>query len=437
MSEHAIREYLKTIGSGGGGVSEETDPVFTASPAHGISAQDITNWDNKSDFSGSYNDLTNKPSIPSKVSDLTNDSGFISSETDPVFVASAAYGISQTDIDNWDAKQDELVSGTNIKTVNNESLLGSGNIDISGGSSTTFYRKIESAYTTVAADGSIIPIGINNISSADMLLVNINGLDLIDNVDYVRSGTNIILTTPISSVGQTVHFTALRAVNASVEDYSALKGDPGDDGVVQDVLQDGVSVVGQDGVARLTLVDMFYPVGSYYETSDSTFDPNVAWGGTWVLETAGQVHVSSGTGYPINHANDNNGVGATDGGSASVKLENVHMAHGHTYTAGTLPNHVHGTGGTASEGTDRFLVQTSNSNGGVMRRSIKPGTGTALAGNYYNADAPITRKQNTGNPTSKPSVGGSVANLYGADSTRTAHENRPPFIVVNRWHRTA
>lgn len=31
------------------------------------------------------------------------------------------------------AKQDALVSGTNIKTVNNESLLGSGNIDISGG----------------------------------------------------------------------------------------------------------------------------------------------------------------------------------------------------------------------------------------------------------------------------------------------------------------
>lgn len=32
-----------------------------------------------------------------------------------------------------DDKQDTLVSGTNIKTVNNESLLGSGNITISGG----------------------------------------------------------------------------------------------------------------------------------------------------------------------------------------------------------------------------------------------------------------------------------------------------------------
>jgi len=36
-----------------------------------------TTWNNKSDFSGNYNDLSNKPIIPSKTSDLNNDSGFI------------------------------------------------------------------------------------------------------------------------------------------------------------------------------------------------------------------------------------------------------------------------------------------------------------------------------------------------------------------------
>lgn len=38
---------------------------------------------------------------------------------------------------SFSGKQDSLVSGTNIKTINNESILGSGNIAISGGSSYT------------------------------------------------------------------------------------------------------------------------------------------------------------------------------------------------------------------------------------------------------------------------------------------------------------
>lgn len=34
-------------------------------------------WNGKSDFSGSYNDLTDKPTIPGKLSELTNDSGYV------------------------------------------------------------------------------------------------------------------------------------------------------------------------------------------------------------------------------------------------------------------------------------------------------------------------------------------------------------------------
>ncbi len=44
--------------------------------------------------------------------------------------------IASTDIARWNGKQDALVSGTNIKTVNNESLLGSGNLEIQSGGGT-------------------------------------------------------------------------------------------------------------------------------------------------------------------------------------------------------------------------------------------------------------------------------------------------------------
>ena len=41
--------------------------------------------------------------------------------------------VTAEDKTTWSGKQDALVSGTNIKTINNESILGSGNIEISSG----------------------------------------------------------------------------------------------------------------------------------------------------------------------------------------------------------------------------------------------------------------------------------------------------------------
>ena len=43
--------------------------------------------------------------------------------------------VTASDKSTWSGKQDALVSGTNIKTINNESILGSGNIIIQGGGS--------------------------------------------------------------------------------------------------------------------------------------------------------------------------------------------------------------------------------------------------------------------------------------------------------------
>lgn len=53
-----------------------------------------------------------------------------------------------TDITN---KQDNLISGTNIKTINNQSILGSGNIDIQGG---TIAQATDSTLGTVKIDSA-------------------------------------------------------------------------------------------------------------------------------------------------------------------------------------------------------------------------------------------------------------------------------------------
>ena len=45
----------------------------------GITSTKVTEWNNKSTFDGNYNSLTNKPTIPTKTSQLTNDSGYLTS----------------------------------------------------------------------------------------------------------------------------------------------------------------------------------------------------------------------------------------------------------------------------------------------------------------------------------------------------------------------
>lgn len=61
--------------------------------------------------------------------------------------------------------QETLVSGTNIKTINNISILGEGNIEVGGGSG---------AVSDVQYNGSSIVAG----GTANIMLKNINGNDL-------------------------------------------------------------------------------------------------------------------------------------------------------------------------------------------------------------------------------------------------------------------
>ena len=80
-----------------------------------------------------------KSELPTKVSQLSNDKGYLTEHQDiSGKVNTSDFVTYKNEVTTKLAtKQDTLVSGTNVKTINNQSILGSGNITIEGGSTIT------------------------------------------------------------------------------------------------------------------------------------------------------------------------------------------------------------------------------------------------------------------------------------------------------------
>lgn len=180
------------------------------------------------------------------------------------------------------------------------------------------------------------------------------------------------------------------------------------DTVDASVLLAGYTAHGKDGSAIVGTFDplnMFYPVGSYYETSDTSFDPNTAWGGTWSLETEGLVHIGAGSTYSV---------GDTGGEET------------HTLTTDEIPAHTHGN----KSLTGYFSIRkTYNGNNTVISRSgIVSSLGTTGSGGQIGSN---------GTSTSLQSVNIDASHTHDSVGNGDAHNIMQPYIVVNRWHRTA
>lgn len=120
-----------------------------------------------------------------------------------------------------------------------------------------------------------------------------------------------------------------------------------------------------------------YPVGSYYETSNASFDPNTTWGGTWVLDSMGCVTVSQDA-----NQEEFKTIGQTGGEKT------------HQLTVDEMPTHKHA----ISVFGNTLLMNQGSQYGSYI------GTGDRSTENA------------------------------GGDKP---HNNLQPYIVVNRWHRTA
>lgn len=92
------------------------------------------------------------------------------------------------------------------------------------------------------------------------------------------------------------------------------------------------------------LIDLIYPVGSYYETSEVLFNPNTSWGGTWVRMTGGEVLVDSG------YSNED----ASGQSSSTAGVNSVVGNKWHTLTIEEMPSHHHGVRATNGWGSLDF-----------------------------------------------------------------------------------
>lgn len=140
-----------------------------------------------------------------------------------------------------------------------------------------------------------------------------------------------------------------------------------------------------------TLLDIFYPVGTIYQTLSVTFNPNTVWGGTWIKIEEGRFLQATETSTDV----------------------------GDTVAAG-LPNI---TGGFAARSTNYNASPTmypdngtnfiAYSQGGLNVDSVNQVNGS-VTGWHYTFDA------------------SRVSSVYGNSTTV-----QPPSVKVYMWHRTA
>lgn len=192
------------------------------------------------------------------------------------------------------------------------------------------------------------------------------------------------------------------------------------------VLADGNYVNFAQKIALLV-----YPVGSYYETSDPYFNPNTAWGGTWVKDSDGKVLVAddTATGFSLDQTGGAKTITISEG---QLPPHNHTHTHPHSHTLNSI--NITGSFGATKEmaerangafqsitptGEDQFYCglprgEEASENGRDIRFS------TIRGGNSY-ISGEIDRDQTENS-------GGTVGQGQPIDIM-------PPYKVVIRWHR--
>ena len=477
--------------------------------------------------------------VPTKTSHLTNDSGFITSytETDPIFSASIAAGITSTDITNWNSKSTATnwVNGSragSVRMVNSatedssytigQGAVAEGNDTKASGKyshaegdfteASAIYSHAEGQYSkasnwwahaegyqttasgnlashaegyqttasgeyahsegfdstasgngshaqnvgTIAAGASQTAIGKYNVSDttsafiigkgtedsarSNALTVDWNGnVNIASGAKYKINGTAL----SASDVGavpttRTVNSKALSSnISLTAADVSAvpttrkvnnkaLSSDitlSASDIGAQAILVSGsniktindISLLGSGDVWE-ALFNIVHPIYSFFETTDATFDPNTAtgWYGTWELETEGLVHIGAGSTYAV--------------GNTGGNKDAIIPYHNHSYTAPP-----------SNTGSHTLTIDEIPSHShSFTYAQYQRGAGTASASALEYSGSTKTTDSKGGGKGHSHTISGSSSNTgYAGTADNLTNANMQPYVVVNRWHRTA
>jgi len=339
-------------------------------------------------------------------------------------------------------KQDALVSGTNIKTINGTSILGSGNIEISGGGGSTTNQKTWYGTSTTSAssstkvvtcegftleDGAHISVFFKNENTYKSLAyLNVNGTGAIlisqttgsgiaqymwhagEVVDFVYSSTNEKWFFVHRATATTTYYGPTKLSSSTSSTSTSLAATPSAVKAAYDLASgkqdalvsgtniktiNGTSILGSGNIeisgegSTTDIVNLIYPVGSIYMSVNST-NPKTLFGGTWTQIAQGRTLVG------VDTSDTNFNTAEKTGGEKT-----------HTLTVAELPSHRH--------------EKLYNQNGTTERKAGYGSTGTHTG----------TLNQNTNTTFESLNTG------YTGGGQ--AHNNLQPYFTCYIWKRTA
>ena len=166
-----------------------------------------------------------------------------------------------------------------------------------------------------------------------------------------------------------------------------------------------------------------FPVGFIWESTDATNPANILGVGTWESYGQGRVLIGAGQGSGLS-----NYTAGSTGGEEKHKLTTEELAsHGHGGSTNTTGNHNHMefrnqsvgfNNATANLTSSSYVSWQTNSSRGEAYAMLATSNAANVGSSSWNG--------NHSHTLTIQSTGGNVA-----------HENRPPYIVVHRWRRTA